>query len=141
MANKQMIVIERNINAPSAQVWRALTDIKQLKKWLSFFPDFKAEVGFTTEFMLGPDDRKYLHHVTVLEVIPGRKLTYSWDYGGMSPNSSVTFALFDDGDTTRLTLTCSIDPVPTDPPDFMRGTSEGWNYTADELKKFAEGKE
>jgi uncharacterized protein YndB with AHSA1/START domain len=136
------LTIERNINAPALQVWRALTEIRELKKWLSFFPDFKAEAGFKTEFMLGPDDgQQYLHHVTVLEVVPGRKLAYSWDYGGMSPNSQVTFELFDEGDTTRLVLTCNIDPLPANEPDFMKNASAGWNYTADELKKFTEVKE
>lgn len=139
MVNNQSLVIERTINAPAERVWRALTDITELKQWLSFFPAFEPRVGFATEFMLGSDEQhQYRHHVTVLEAVPNQKLRYSWDYGGMSPNSSVTFELFAEAKITRLVLTCRIDPLPTDQPDFMKNTSEGWNYTADELKKFAE---
>jgi uncharacterized protein YndB with AHSA1/START domain len=135
----QPMVIERVLDAPVERVWRALTDIDDLKQWLPFFPEFKPEVGFKTNFMLGPDDaQQYHHHVTVLEVVPNQKLSYSWDYGGMSPNSSVTFELSADGDRTRLRLTCHIDPLPTDQPDFTESATAGWNYTADELKKFAE---
>lgn len=139
MANNQQLVIERVINAPAARVWRALTDINDLKQWLTFFTDFKPEIGFRTEFMLGPDaDHKYPHHVEVLEVVAGRKLSYSWDYGGMDPGSSVSFELVAEGDTTRLKLTCLFETIPTDQPDFQKNASEGWNYTADALKKFAE---
>lgn len=135
----QPLVIERKINAPVAQVWQALTNIDDLKKWSPFFPDFKPEVGFKTEFMLGPDEEhQYLHHVRVLEVVANRKLRYSWDYGGMSPDSSVSFELFENGDTTRLVLTCRIDPLPPDEPDLMKNAMEGWNYAADELKEFVE---
>lgn len=138
MAESQLLV-ERKLAAPVARVWQALTDPDDLKKWCAFFPDFKPEVGFKTQFMLGPDTaHQYLHHVTVLEVVPNEKLSYSWDYGGMSPHSSVSFELFADGDATKLVLTCHINPRPTDQPDFETNTSQGWNYTADELKKFVE---
>ncbi|HSX45983.1 MAG TPA: SRPBCC domain-containing protein [Candidatus Saccharimonadia bacterium] len=137
MAEK--LVIERTIDAGTERVWRALTDIKDLKQWLPFFPDFKAEVGFETEFELGPKDgQKYHHVVEVLEVEEGKRLTYSWDYGGMSDGSSVTFELEADGDKTKLVLTCDFASVPADVPDFMKNAQEGWNYTADGLKKFSE---
>lgn len=137
MADKQQIIIERKINAPVERVWKALTDIHKLQQWCSFWPDFKAEVGFKTEFMLGPDKQhKYLHHVEVQEVIPNRRLAYAWDYGGMSPNSRVSFKLVREGDATRLMLTCDIDPLPSDRLDFMAGTEAGWNFTVEELETY-----
>ncbi|HEX4774066.1 MAG TPA: SRPBCC domain-containing protein [Candidatus Saccharimonadales bacterium] len=133
------LTIEREIKAPVGRVWRALTAINELKQWLSFFPDFKAEVGFKTEFDLGPDaEHQYHHHVEVLEVIEGRKLIYTWDYGGMSTGSSVTFELFEEGETTRLVLTVQIDHIPHDQIDFLKNATSGWNYTADSLKQFVE---
>lgn len=141
MADVQTFVIERDLDAPVGRVWRALTSIDDLKKWCSFFPDFKPEVGFVTEFMLGPDDEhQYKHQVKVLEAVPNQKLSYTWNYGGMSPNSNVSFELSARGATTHLRLTCYIDPVPSDPPDFMKGTSSGWNHIADELKRVVEVK-
>jgi uncharacterized protein YndB with AHSA1/START domain len=141
MSQDEPLVIERTINAPAARVWQALTDAKALKQWLPFFPDFKAEVGFRTEFKLGPDaEHQYPHVVEVLEVIDGQRLTYSWDYGGMSPGSSVTFELSAEGDKTRLVLTCHIESIPNDQSDFMENAKKGWTYTADGLKQFVERK-
>lgn len=142
MTDTRQLIIERDFEAPIERVWRALTNIEDLKKWCAFWPDFKPDVGFKTEFMLGPDaEHQYLHHVKVLEVVPNRKLSYTWDYGGMSPNSTVSFELFAKGESTHLVLACRIDSLPADPPDFMKGTSSGWNHMADELKKFTEAKE
>jgi uncharacterized protein YndB with AHSA1/START domain len=139
-ASKQkQVVIERTLQAPVAKVWQALTDINELRQWLPFFPDFKAEVGFATEFDLGPDaGHQYHHHVKVLEVIDGQKLSYTWDYGGMSDGSSVTFELFAEGETTKLVLTADFIRIPGDVPHFLQDASKGWNYTADSLKKFVE---
>lgn len=139
MSDTKSLIIEREINAPPERVWRALSDIAQLKQWCPFFTDFKPVVGFSTEFMLGPDaDHQYLHHVTVLSSVPNQKLVYSWDYGGMSPHSTVGFELENLGTRTRVVLTCLIDPVPSDQIDFIDGTSRGWNYTIDGLKKQSE---
>jgi len=136
----QPLVIEREIDAPVERVWQALTDIKYLKQWLGFFPDFKPEVGFTTDFDLGPADHKYPHHVEVLEVVEKQRLTYTWDYGGMSQGSDVTFELRPQGQNTKLVLTCRFKHIPADEPDFMKNASQGWNFTADSLKTFAESK-
>jgi uncharacterized protein YndB with AHSA1/START domain len=139
MGNK--IVIERTLNAPTEKVWQALTDGKQLKKWLPFFPEFKAEVGFETRFSLGRDkDHQYLHICKVLEVVDGKKLVYTWRYDGIAGNSSITFELSDDGGNTKLTLTQEVtEPFPADNPDFAQESAkEGWNYTADALKQFVE---
>jgi uncharacterized protein YndB with AHSA1/START domain len=111
------LVIERVLNAPRQKVWEALTDEKQLKKWLPFFPEFKANVGFE-----------------------GKKLTYTWRYDGYDGNSNITFELSDDGDKTKLTLTQEVtEPFPADNPDFAQESAgKGWNYTADALKEFVE---
>lgn len=141
MPEKQ-IIIERTIDAPIERVWKTLTDYDEVKEWLSFFPDFKAEVGFRTEFELGPDEEHQYHHVVeVLAVEQGKRLTYSWDYGGMSPGSDVTFELIPDGEQTKLLLTCNIAKIPTDEADFTKNADAGWNYTADGLKRYAERNE
>ena len=135
----QPLLIERTINAPVARVWKALTDPAELKQWLSFFPDFRAEVGFRTEFALGKDaEHQDLHVVEVLEVVKERKLSYSWDYGGRSPGSNVVFELSAAGQKTHLVLTCHFASISGGQADFMKNAAEGWNYTADGLKKFAE---
>lgn len=138
MDKNKPLIIERTIHAPIERVWQALTDINELKHWLPFFPDFRAEVGFETRFELGPGDKKYPHVVKVLEVVDGRKLSYSWDYGGMSEGSSVSFELSPEGNGTKLVLSCSFADIPAEQPDFLKNASEGWNYTATSLKEYAE---
>jgi uncharacterized protein YndB with AHSA1/START domain len=134
-----VLVLERLLNAPSDLVWKALTNITLLKKWLPFFPDFKAEVGFETRFELGPDDHKYMHICKVLEVVPGKRITYTWYYEGYAGKSHVTFELFPEGDTTKVILTHTItEAFPDDPAFSRKNFAEGWTYTIDGLKDFTE---
>jgi uncharacterized protein YndB with AHSA1/START domain len=135
------LIIERTINAPTERVWQALTDINELKKWLPFWPDFKPEVGFTARFELGRDpEHQYVHLCKVREVIDNEKLTYSWHYEGYPGYSTVTFELLPAGDKTKLKLVHKItEAFPADNSDFSDANfKEGWTYTADALKEFAE---
>ncbi|HTB48706.1 MAG TPA: SRPBCC domain-containing protein [Verrucomicrobiae bacterium] len=141
MSENKPLVIERTINAPIARVWKALTNIDDLKKWSPFLPDFRPEVGFVTRFKLGRDpEHQYLHLLEVTEVIEGKQLTYSWRYDGYIGDSRVTFELSPEGDKTRLRLTHEIiKPFPADNPDFAaENFKQGWAWTADALKEFAE---
>ncbi len=141
MNENEPLKIAREINAPVARVWQALTDAEDLKQWLPFLSDFKAEVGFKTQFMLGRDpDHRYKHLLEVTEAVERKKLTYSWRYDGYVGNSLVSFELFPDGEKTRLELTHVItEPFPADNPDFQSsGFTEGWTNVANSLKVFAE---
>ena len=136
-----VLKLERELDAPSELVWNALTDMKLLKQWMPFFPEFKAEVGFETRFQLGPDkDHQYGHIVKVLEVIPYKKLTYTWYYEGHPGKSHVTFELTAKEEKTNVILTHVITEVfPSDDPAFSKKNfAQGWTYTIDGLKKFAE---
>ena len=142
MANEpESLVIERTINAPAAKVWQALTDPAELKQWLPFMADFKAEVGSELRFELGKDpEHQYLHVSKVIEVVPEQKLVYGWRYDGFAGDSHVIFELTPEDNKTKLKLTHEIiEPFPADNPDFAsEGFKEGWTYTADGLKKFVE---
>ena len=120
MSENKPLVLERTINAPVARVWKALTDINDLKQWLPFFPDFKPEVGFAVTFKLGRDpEHRYTHLCEVLEVEDGKRLTYSWHYEDYTGYSKVTFDLIGEGDKTQLKLTHTItEAFPADNPDF-----------------------
>ena len=143
-ATKQKtLVIEQTIEAPSDQVWMALTDIKALSKWAPFFSDFKPEVGFETRFKLGAsEDRQYLHICKVTEVENGRKLTYGWRYDGYPGDSYVTFTLAPEQNHTNLTIKYKItEPFPADNPDFsLENFVQGFTYTVSALKEFVENK-
>lgn len=137
------IVITRTLNAPVANVWKALSDSASLKKWMPFFPDFKAEVGFEARFMLGSSpDRQYEHICHVTEVETGERLTYSWRYEGVPGDAYVTYELKPDGERTQLTLTYRItDMFPVGDPQFdldIKNAVYGWNHIADSLKEYVE---
>jgi uncharacterized protein YndB with AHSA1/START domain len=135
------VVLERIVQAPIGMVWTALTDIAVLQKWLPFFPDFRAEVGFETRFKLGPsEDRQYEHICQVTEVEEGKKLTYSWRYAGYAGDAYVTFDLASAGTGTSITLTYRVTELfPLDNADFAASNARiGWGYTLDGLQKFAE---
>jgi uncharacterized protein YndB with AHSA1/START domain len=143
MQNKlpEPLVITRTLNAPVASVWKALSDINILKKWMPFFHDFKAEVGYEARFMLGSSpERQYEHICQVTEAETEKKLTYSWRYEGIPGDAYVTFELTSVGGQTLLTLTYRITEMfPLDNPDFNpQNASYGWNHMADSLKEFIE---
>jgi len=97
-------VIERTYDAPANIVWQAITDKNEMQKWYFDLSDFKPEVGFEFQFV-ADEKKKWLHLCKVTEVIPGKKLTYSWRYGGYPGISFVTWELFPQGDKTKLKLT------------------------------------
>ena len=125
----QPIVIERTFNAPVAAVWKAITDKDEMKSWYFDLAEFKAEKGFMFQFSGGPDDGpQYLHLCEVTEVIPNKKLTYSWRYDGYPGNSFVTFELFEKEENTLLRLThTGLESFPADNKDFAKSNFvKGW---------------
>jgi len=55
------IVIERTFNAPIEKIWKALTDINQMRQW--YFPqleDFKPQEGFETQFNVHHEGKDFL---------------------------------------------------------------------------------
>jgi uncharacterized protein YndB with AHSA1/START domain len=129
--NDQEIIITRELDASPEQVWKAITDKEQMRRWYFDLAEFKAEVGFKFQFSGGPSpERQYLHLCEVTEVIPNKKLTYSWRYDGYAGNSFVTFELSSQGNKTFLNFKhTGLESFPKDNPDFAIGNfTEGWNH-------------
>src|SRR5688500_829885 len=127
--NNEPFVIERVYNAPVERVWKAITDPNDMKQWYFDIPGFKAETGFEFQFEGGAEDRTYTHLCKITEVVPRKKLTYSWRYKGYEGNSFVTFELFPEGDKTRVKLThAGVETYPANQPEFGKKNFEaGWN--------------
>ena len=123
-------VIERTYNAPVERVWKAITDKDDMKQWYFKLDAFKPEVGFEFQFEGGSKDMTYLHLCKVTEVIPNKKLQYSWRYKDHEGNSFVTFELFPEGDKTRVRLTHEgLETFPAGNPDFKRESfAMGWTH-------------
>jgi uncharacterized protein YndB with AHSA1/START domain len=141
MQTQQPFVIERSYNAPAEKVWKAITDKSQMKQWYFDLDDFKPEVGFEFKFDGGSDDQVYHHICKIVEVIPHKKLKYSWSYEGFEGMSYVTFELFEEGKTTKVRLTHEgLETFPQNNRDFAKESfAQGWTYIlGTSLKNFLE---
>ena len=129
MSNTQQFTIERTLDAPVDKVWKAITDKDQMKQWYFDLAEFKPEVGFEFSFRgQGHKGEQYLHHCKITDVIPGKKLRYSWQYEKYGGNSFVSFELFPEGNKTRIKLTHEgLETFPANNPDFAQESfTAGW---------------
>ena len=136
----QALVIERTFNAPVARVWKALTDVEQMRQWYFELKEFKPEVGFEFEFSVEHKGMNYHHLCKITEVIPQKKLVHTWRYKGHEGNSLVTFELFAEGNKTRLKLTHDgLDSFPKTSAFARENFKQGWTAITAELQEFLEG--
>lgn len=122
------IVVEQTFNTGIEKVWQALTDKDEMRKWYFDLSEFKPEAGFEFQFAgQGHKGEKYIHLCKITQVIPQKKLQYSWKYENYDGNSLVTFELFEEGERTRLRLTHEgLETFPQS-PDFARESfNAGW---------------
>jgi uncharacterized protein YndB with AHSA1/START domain len=125
------LIIEKILPFPAARIWEAITNKNEMKLWYFDLADFKPEVGFEFRFWGGPsEDRQYLHHCKITNADIGKKLGYTWKYEGINGETQVTFALFKEGDHTKLKLIHQgLETFPKDNPDLARANfDEGWNW-------------
>lgn len=128
--NNNPVIVEKLFNAPVDKVWNALTNKQQMKEWYFDVDDFKPEKDFEFSFTgQGRKGEQYIHLCKVLEVVPYKKLQYSWQYKERLGYSVVTFELFDEDDKTRLKLThTGVESFAVNGPDFTRDSfNGGWN--------------
>lgn len=120
--------IERSYNAPADKVWKAITEKEHMKHWYFDLAEFRPEPGFEFRFTGGePGGKQFVHICVVTEVIPGKKLTYSWRYDGYEGISYVTFELFEEGSATRLKLTHSgLETFPKEQSFARENFIAGW---------------
>jgi uncharacterized protein YndB with AHSA1/START domain len=136
----ESVVVERVFNAPVAQVWKALTDVDQMREWYFDLKEFKPEVGFEFEFSVEHEGTTYNHLCRVTEVIPQKKIAYTWRYKDEPGDSLVTFELSREGEKTRVNLTHSgIETFPKTPAYARKNFETGWTQLiGTELKQFVE---
>jgi uncharacterized protein YndB with AHSA1/START domain len=134
------VVIERTFNASVERVWSALTDVEQMRQWYFDLKEFEPEVGFKFEFVVEHEGNTYHHLCKVTEVIPQKKIAYTWRYKGEVGESLVTIELSPDGDKTRLKLTHKgLETFPKTPAYARKNFEAGWTaIIGSELKQFLE---
>jgi uncharacterized protein YndB with AHSA1/START domain len=136
----EVVVIERTFNAAVTRVWEALTNVDQMRQWYFDLKEFKPEIGFEFEFVIEHEGNTYHHLCKVTQVIPQKKIAYTWRYKGEPGNSLVTFELFPEDNKTRLKLThTGIETFPKTPAYARKNFEAGWTaIVGSELKQFLE---
>ena len=131
------IVVERVYNAPAHRVWEAITDKEKMAKWYFQLDRFEPTVGFEFSFEGGSENQTYVHLCKVVEVVPGKKIAYTWRYKDHPGNSLVTWEVIPEGDQTRVKLTHEgLETFPQDKPDFAKSSFQaGWTDIVGKLLK------
>jgi uncharacterized protein YndB with AHSA1/START domain len=137
------IIVERTFDAPVGRVWTALTDVNEMRQWYFDLKEFKPQVGFEFEFIVEHEGNSYHHLCRVTEVVPQKKIAYSWRYKGEPGDSLVTIELSPEGEKTRLKLTHSgVETFPKTPAYARKNFEAGWTaIVGTELKQFVEQKQ
>ncbi|QCK15313.1 SRPBCC family protein [Mangrovivirga cuniculi] len=132
--------VEQELNTDCKKVWEVITNPDQMKNW--FFeniPDFKAEVGFKTEFPVHTGERIFTHLWEIKDVIPGSKIVYDWRYKEYEGIGEVIFKLNDTDSGCNIRVTHSgLDTFSDEIPEFSEESCRGgWNYfIKDRLKNY-----
>jgi len=141
MATKPSLVLKRRIKAAPEKVYEAWTRPEQMTRWWGVTENPKPPVAETDlrvggRFRVQFWDPKNEHHSvsgTYREVVPNRKLSFSWAWQSTPERESlVTIDLNPVNDGTMLTLTHEqfYDEKARD--DHGRG----WNLSLDRLEAF-----
>ena len=137
------IIVERTFDAPVGRVWTALTDVNEMRQWYFDLKEFKPQVGFEFEFIVDHEGNSYHHLCRVTEVVPQKKIAYSWRYKGEPGDSLVTIELSPEGEKTHLKLTHSgVETFPRTSAYARKNFEAGWTaIVGTELKQFVEQKQ
>ena len=140
MQNPALLVIERTVHAPIADVWQAITTKEGMRGWYFELTEFQPQVGFEFQFIVEHEGNTFDHRCKVTEVITRKIIAYTWRYDGHEGNSLVTFELFPEGDDTKLKLTHEgLETFPKTAAFARKNFERGWTQLIGEgLKRFVE---
>lgn len=134
------VTIVRRIKAPPARIWAAITQPRLMMQWwgpdagptLSAEADVRPGGRFSVVFRL-LNGEEHNPTGTYQEVIPERKLVFTWEWPGMPERESlVTFLLEPVDGGTRLTLLHEHLPDEA----ARKSHEQGWNGLLDKLSPF-----
>jgi uncharacterized protein YndB with AHSA1/START domain len=137
---KPSLTLKRRYNAPPARVFSAWTDPEKIGRWMgpegveTLSAETDARVGGRYRFIMRSPDGE-THDVSGIfrEVVPNRKLVFTWAWKSMPERESlVTVLIKPDGDGTLLTLTHE---QFSDEPARDRH-QHGWTGSLDKLGRF-----
>lgn len=129
LVNKPPVVTERTLQVTVERLWQALTDKNQLRQWFFDLDDFKPEVGFRFRFPgTGHKGEQYMHICEVTDIVPFRRLQFSWRYEGYTGYSIVNIELGERNDQSWIRLSHhGLESFPKSPDFSSESFQGGWN--------------
>jgi len=127
----QDVVVTQQFSVSVQELWKTITEQPQMVQW--FFeniPDFKPEIGFSTQFLIENERRQFTHLWEIIEIVPNQKIVYNWSYLEYQGEGIVLFELAKNDKGSLLTLTNKwLGEFPQDIPEFTRESClGGWQY-------------
>lgn len=142
-ASESPVIVEQIFNVPIIRVWKAITDLEEMKQWyFSNIDAFKPEIGSRSSFIVMSGERVFTHLWEVSEVVAPSKIVYNWRYAEYPGDSFVSWELFEEREKTRLVLMAKVvEDFPDEIPEFKRESCiGGWQYfIQQQLKAYLEG--
>ncbi|WP_288954713.1 SRPBCC domain-containing protein [uncultured Polaribacter sp.] len=138
------IIVDISIKASKEKIWNAVTDVSQMRHW--FFdniPDFKAEIGFKTWFVIKNEERVFYHLWEVVDVDVFNRIKVEWTYPDYIKQPFVVTFYISELENGMKNFKVKVEGVEIfnqfSIPEF---TSEscigGWTYFTNRLKKYIE---
>lgn len=138
------VSVSQRYDCSASRLWSAITDIKQMRQWyFDNLADFQPKKGFQTSFTVDTGERQFLHLWEVTEVKPGKKIAYTWMYGGYPGKAEAVFLIEGQQAASRLNFNFIVkEDFPDTVPEFTRESClGGWHYFLREnLKLYLDAK-
>jgi uncharacterized protein YndB with AHSA1/START domain len=128
---ENQVIVENRYDVSAGVLWKAVTDKTEMKKWYFDLEEFTPEIGVEFQFWGESENRKYLHICKITEVVPGKKICYTWRYDGIPGETMVCFEIEEvDKENTNLILTHSgFSSFPSDNKDLsVENFKKGWTF-------------
>ncbi|MDR0801745.1 SRPBCC domain-containing protein [Fluviicola sp.] len=119
-----------DFDVPARDLWEAITNPSNFKKWYFHIPHFTITVGESFDFYES-EARKFLHHCTVMDFEKGKKFVHTWEHPQQSKGSSVVNWLVEPIDEYHSKLTLrheGLDTFADAGPEFAPENYQmGWD--------------
>lgn len=113
MPSRQFLILKRHLDASPSSVYRAWSDPSELRNWWgpddddrNILVDADVRVGGIYHIVTkAANGDRYNFTGEYREVVPDKKLSFTWNTGVDEENSIVTAEVEDNGEGTTLTVT------------------------------------
>ena len=130
------LVIKRMLPASRERVFSALTDPAKMAKWFYGMETGQAKVksdfrvGGKYSIEMSNANEKCVPFGEYLEIVPPKRLVFTWSSEGHVKDSKVTIELFEKENKTELVLTHEL------PKDVIEPHQHGWTNCMRHLEEY-----